>query len=507
MTDNAQHPKLAFRPVNLDAHLDVCVRFAIDAQICAFGSAERFHTSDGKGTERYADWLRTKSTDLPGSVVHVWLGEDIIGQIEMGRAPEDLTVGYVSLFYLVHDMRGRGLGKLLEAYAWSFLSGLGCESLRLSATPTNTQARLFYERGGWQNSGPRKEAPHVCLFHKKASAEGAGLPVVINPDDYLETEFGREFTPERNRQAWQLAYTRLRHELSQAAKGTHVYVVMGVQGAGKSRWVSENLGRLGRRAIVFDAALPARRHRQELLSIARDYAVPVIGILVSAPLALARNAQRNADKKVPEDALKSVFSMLEPPSEDEGFVWVQTIEQQAPLPTTLQTARMSLVAPDVALAEKLADALNASYALHRRFLVWSKPHWTLEDTQESLQRAAKDFDAPVGEKRYFLLSRDDPQALVGCIGLLPLADEIHSFEVGYWGNQAHAGHGLMREALTALVLQLSGHTLRLTTSSANISSQRLAEAAGFEWVETLQGARRCEYFGVRDTLVYRRAAR
>lgn len=186
------------------------------------------------------------------------------------------------------------------------------------------------------------------------------LPLVINPDDYLETEFGREFTPERNRQAWQLAYARLRHELSQAAKGTHVYVVMGVQGAGKSRWVAENLERLGHGAIVFDAALPARRHRQELLSIARDYAVPVIGILVSAPLelALARNAQRNADKKVPEDALKSVFSMLEPPSEDEGFVWVQTIEQQAPLPTTLQTDRMTLVAPDVALAEKLADALK-----------------------------------------------------------------------------------------------------------------------------------------------------
>jgi len=344
---------------------------------------------------------------------------------------------------------------------------------------------------------------------QNTGTQDADLPLVINPDDYLETEFGREFTPERNRQAWQLAYARLRRVLSEASEGAHVYVVMGVQGAGKSRWVSENLERLGRGAIVFDAALPARRHREELLSIVREYAIPAIGILVSAPLALAlsRNAQRNADKRVPEEALKSVFRMLEPPSEDEGFVWVQTIEQQAPLPTTLQTARMTLVVPDVVLAEKLADALNASYALHRQFLVWSKPHWTLEDTQESLQRATKDFDEPAGEKRYFLLSRDDPQALVGCIGLLPLADEVHSFEVGYWGNQAHAGLGLMREALAALVSQLTGHTLRLTTSSANLSSQRLAEAAGFEWVETLQGARRCEYFGVRDTLVYRRASR
>jgi hypothetical protein len=31
------------------------------------------------------------------------------------------------------------------------------------------------------------------------AGDAAGAPVVINPDDYLETEFGREFTPERSR--------------------------------------------------------------------------------------------------------------------------------------------------------------------------------------------------------------------------------------------------------------------------------------------------------------------
>lgn len=116
---------------------------------------------------------------------------------------------------------------------------------------------------------------------------------VINPDDYLETEFGREFTPERNKLAWALAYTRLETELARAA-GARLYVVMGVQGAGKSRWVAENAERLGARAIVFDAALPARRHRQHLLALARQYAVPVIGVFVRASLeqALSRNARR-----------------------------------------------------------------------------------------------------------------------------------------------------------------------------------------------------------------------
>lgn len=324
-------PMLAFRPVDLDAHLEVCQRFRIDTHVCAFGSAERFHQSDGKGAETYAAWLRQKATNLPGCLVHVWQGEDIVGQIEMGRVASDPSIGYVNLFYLIPALRGQGLGTLLQAYAWSFLGALGCQALRLSASPTNVPAWRFYQHGGWVDLGARADVPDVHLLHKEASDDVKGSPVVINPDDYLETEFGREFTPERNHLAWEQAYARLSDELTKAKRSAHVYVVMGVQGAGKSRWVSDNLGRLGSRAIVFDAALPARRHRQRLLSIIREYGVPVIGIFIrtSLELATSRNARRSPDKRVPQQALESVFSLLEPPVEDEGFVWVQTVEQQA----------------------------------------------------------------------------------------------------------------------------------------------------------------------------------
>lgn len=329
------------------------------------------------------------------------------------------------------------------------------------------------------------------------------FPLVINPDDYLETEFGREFTPERNHQAWELAYARLDDALSTTRPGNPMYLVMGVQGAGKSRWVSENLARLGR-VVVFDAALPARRHRERLLAIARGHDVPVIGVFIKAPLALAlaRNARRSADKRVPEEALRSVFSLLEPPGEEEGFIRVQIVEQPALLPSSLHTARLTLVAPSVGLADQLADALNASYALHRNFLAWSKPHWTLEETRESLEQACAAFISPADERRYFVLRNSEAGELVGCIGLLPLTEPAAGFEIGYWANQRHAGQGLMKEALSALVTELSGHTLRLTASSANLRSQKLAESAGFECVEVIKGARACETFGVQDTWVY-----
>lgn len=173
----------------------------------------------------------------------------------------------------------------------------------------------------------------------------------------------------------------------------------------------------------------------------------------------------------------------------------------------MHTARLKLVLPDVGLAEKLAGTLNASYELHRDFLVWSKPRWTLEDTQESLTRASQDFCIADAERRYFVLLRDDDQPLVGCIGVRPSAGQDHGFEIGYWVGQDHASRGLMKEALTALVSRLSGDTLRLTTSSANIPSQRLAEAVGFERVDIIPGVRVSGRHGVCDTLVYQRAAR
>ncbi|MGE8499761.1 MAG: AAA family ATPase [Pseudomonas sp.] len=144
---------------------------------------------------------------------------------------------------------------------------------------------------------------------------------VINPDDYLETPTGRVFTAERNRQAWEQAYAALERLLADASR---LYLVMGVQGAGKSRWIAQQAEALERDAVYFDAALPARQHRQHLLELAQEYGVPVVAVFVQATLeqALARNLLRTPDKVVPEQAVRSVFGMLEPPSLEEGFASV-----------------------------------------------------------------------------------------------------------------------------------------------------------------------------------------
>jgi len=239
---------LSFKPVDLDAHAEFCVRFALDLQVLGFGSAEGFHEPDGKGAERHIAHLHKRAASWPGCLAHVWRGEQIIGQINVSCVDSDPDIGYINLLYLVPEARGRGLGTLLETYAWAFLTRHGCRSLRLSASVANTPAWRFYQRNGWQDPGPREDAPGVHLLQKHPGVATEGVPVIINPDHYLETPTGRLFTPERNQQALAQCWKQLRRELVNT-KGP-LYLVMGVQGAGKSRWVANSVGRLGARPVV-----------------------------------------------------------------------------------------------------------------------------------------------------------------------------------------------------------------------------------------------------------------
>lgn len=144
----------------------------------------------------------------------------------------------------------------------------------------------------------------------------------INPDHYLQTDTGRVFTKERQLTAWDRVYedleAALRRRFSNAAQ---LCLVMGVQGAGKTDWARQNMNALPN-AVFLDAALPAARHRTRALDVARRCDVEVTAVWINTPLeiALARNASRPADERVPEEAMRSVFSLLEAPTVSEGFV-------------------------------------------------------------------------------------------------------------------------------------------------------------------------------------------
>jgi predicted kinase len=159
------------------------------------------------------------------------------------------------------------------------------------------------------------------------------MPVrrVFNPDDYLWTPEGRIYTEERNAAAWEQMYADLDAILKIAEPAARLYVVMGVQGGGKSTWIRNNCRALGPSAVFMDAAVPARRHRERVLALAQRSSVRTIAVWINTSLdrALLQNAQRPNGEVVPEFAVRSVFGLLQAPSRDEGFDEVIVISDQA----------------------------------------------------------------------------------------------------------------------------------------------------------------------------------
>lgn len=149
----------------------------------------------------------------------------------------------------------------------------------------------------------------------------ASLPTiqVLNPDHYLQTANGRDWTPERNKDAWSKCFEALEQILSIQAPRIQVVLVCGLQGSGKSNWIS--CQPIFDNVLYFDAALPAARHRRPIVDIAKavDASIKAVWIDVPLEVALKRNALRPLDLRVPEASIQSVAKLFEAPSIDEGF--------------------------------------------------------------------------------------------------------------------------------------------------------------------------------------------
>ena len=167
---------LTFAPIDLERHADLCAQFRADSFRVSFGTDERVYQEhatspttvhpDGRGRARYVTWLAQRMCGFPGSCVHVWHQDGVVGQIEIGRFRGDTSVGYVNLLYLIPAYRGRGLGAQLEQYALAFLRRAGYQRVRLSVSATNHQAIAFYLKHHWQDLGPRADHPDSHYMEK-----------------------------------------------------------------------------------------------------------------------------------------------------------------------------------------------------------------------------------------------------------------------------------------------------------------------------------------------------
>ena len=83
--DKISMQRLMFNPIDLHRDSDICVRFRADSFFTSFGDTVGFYSENGTDGATYIKWLEAKLANDNWSCVHLWDGNEIVGQIELGR--------------------------------------------------------------------------------------------------------------------------------------------------------------------------------------------------------------------------------------------------------------------------------------------------------------------------------------------------------------------------------------------------------------------------------------
>ena len=155
---------ITFATIDLSRHAELCVRFRRDTYQCSFlDGVQRFEQENGTTGKEYLDRLQKQIIKLPEGCVHVLEDGHIVGQIET-RLREQPGLGYVNLFYLIPEARGRGIGDELNRYVVEVFQKLGVSKAQLSVSPNNHRALAYYRKHGWIDIGPRPGYPELHLM-------------------------------------------------------------------------------------------------------------------------------------------------------------------------------------------------------------------------------------------------------------------------------------------------------------------------------------------------------
>lgn len=147
---------LEFKVIDLDKDKDkdIAIKFLADSFLISFGTDKGFWELYGRDGQGYIDELKKRDPKKSGSF-HIWKKDKIIGQTNLSLFRDDVTWGYVNLYYLKKEFRGKGHSKFIDIFAVNILKGLGVHKAKLSVSPTNTRAMKFYEKNGWVDKGLR----------------------------------------------------------------------------------------------------------------------------------------------------------------------------------------------------------------------------------------------------------------------------------------------------------------------------------------------------------------
>jgi ribosomal protein S18 acetylase RimI-like enzyme len=127
-------------------------KFRKDAHIISFGNDNDYDE------EAYIDFALRGAQRFPDGFVFVLHNDKIIGQIEMQiKDNNGEKMGFINLFYLIPEQRGKGVSNNLISYAMSFFKKGGCNYCILRVAEGNYRAIRFYEKYGFYKISKENE--------------------------------------------------------------------------------------------------------------------------------------------------------------------------------------------------------------------------------------------------------------------------------------------------------------------------------------------------------------
>lgn len=140
---------ITFQTINLEKYRSEVIRFRKDSFKVSFGDASHFGDEN-----EYIKWLKEKIILFPEGFVLVKENHQVIGQLELSiREYNDTNIGYIHLYYLIPEKRGKHIGKELHNYAMTFFQKQNVLEYHLRVSPQNKQAIKFYLKNGMQEVG------------------------------------------------------------------------------------------------------------------------------------------------------------------------------------------------------------------------------------------------------------------------------------------------------------------------------------------------------------------
>jgi ribosomal-protein-serine acetyltransferase len=183
------------------------------------------------------------------------------------------------------------------------------------------------------------------------------------------------------------------------------------------------------------------------------------------------------------------------------------------VPMRLETPRLVLRPPRAGDGEALNEAVRESLPELRPWMPWAQHAPSLAESEAYCRRQQARFilreDLPMLIfERAFGGANGRTGALLGATGLHRIDWALRRFEIGYWARRGHAGQGYISEAVRRLTRmafeELGAERVEVRMDERNEASQRVAEAAGFEFEAVLRQESVAVDGLPRDTRVYAR---